>query len=290
MTHPEGLQSRRILIAGCGYVGCALGVQLHARGDRVWGLRRDTSRLPVGIEHISADLGDPATLGSLPGPFDLVYYTAGAAEFTDDAYRLAYVDGLRNVINAIEGAGGAVRILFTSSTAVYSQNNGEWVDETSPTEPATFSGQRVLEGEHLLHAGHPDAVVLRLGGIYGPGRTGLIDRVRRGEARRDLSGTRFLNLIHLADIVGALIHLGEYTNPESVYIGVDNTPQDYNALLEWIASELGVPIPPESDASQTRGRLARNRRCSNARLRKSGFTLRYPDARDGYRDLIHRGV
>jgi nucleoside-diphosphate-sugar epimerase len=274
------------LIAGCGYVGSALGEQLVARGDQVWGLRRDPSGLPTGIQPIAADLGDPATLSALPGPFDLVFYTAGANEFSDAAYKRAYVDGLRNTLAAIQGSGGAGRVVFTSSTAVYAQDDGSWVDESSPTDPTSFSGQRVLEGERLLRSTHNDSVVLRLGGIYGPGRTGLIDRVRKGEARRDPADTRYLNLIHRDDIVGALLHVAELEAPAPTYIGVDNEPQNYYALLEWVADEVGVPVPQGSDAPQTRGRPVRNRRCSNKRLVDGGYQFRYPDARNGYRALL----
>jgi nucleoside-diphosphate-sugar epimerase len=278
--------SRRILIAGCGYVGIALGVRLADGGDRVVGLRRDPSKLPRTIEGIAADFSDPTSLSDLAGPFDVVFYTAGASEFSDAAYRAAYVDGLRNLLDAVERGGGTGRVVFTSSTGVYAQTDGEWVDETSPTEPTTFSGQRVLEGERLLAASRDAAISLRLGGIYGPGRTGLIDRVRRGEARREAGRSRYLNLIHLEDIVGTLIHVAGLESPDRVYIGVDDQPQEYNTLLEWTAQELGVPVPPSTDAPQTRGRPARNRRCSNRRLRESGYSFIYPNARAGYRELI----
>ncbi len=278
---------RRVLIAGCGYAGCELGRRLAARGDEVWGLRRDTRKLPGAILPIAADLSDPETLRDLPGPFDVVYYTAGASEYSDTAYRAAYITGKGNTLDAVAARGGAGRFVFTSSTAVYAQDDGSEVDERSPAEPRTFSGLRVLEGEQLLHARHPRGIAVRLGGIYGPGRTGLIDRVRRGEARREAAQSHYLNLIHVEDIAGVLEHVAELDRPEPVYVGVDDEPQQYNALLEWIAARLGVPAPPISDERQTRGRPVRNRRCSNARLRASGYRFAYPNARAGYEELIH---
>ncbi len=144
----------------------------------------------------------------------------------------------------------------------------------------------MLEGERLLKTSPYPAVVLRLGGIYGPGRTRLIERVRNGEARRERTGTRYINLIHLEDITGALVHLMQAPNAEPVYIGVDNEPQEWNALLAWLAERLGVEPPPYADEAQTRGRPVRNRRCSNARLRAAGYTFQYPSPRQGYADLI----
>jgi nucleoside-diphosphate-sugar epimerase len=275
----------RILIAGCGYVGTALGEQLAAEGCTVFGLRRDITDLPASIHGIAADLSRPDTLHALP-EVDTIYYTAGSSAHTDDAYRAAYVDGLRNLLDAIPRETAPRRVIFTSSTAVYAQNDGDWVNEDSATEPDSFSGRRLLEAERLLAASPYETIAVRLGGIYGPGRTGLIDRVRRGDARRERDRVRWLNLIHRDDIVGALIHLMRLDHPAPTYIGVDNDPQDYNALVEWLADRVGVPPPPFSDESQTRGRAAHNRRCTNARLRASGYTFKVPSARQGYDSLL----
>jgi nucleoside-diphosphate-sugar epimerase len=242
-------------------------------------------RLPAGLRPIFADLSDPASLRDLPGPFDAAFYTAGAAEFNDAAYRVAYVDGLRNLLEGLDAAGGSRRVIFTSSTAVYAQDDGSVVDETSPAEPPYFSGRRLLEGEQLLLR-RPGGIVLRLGGIYGPDRAGLIDRALRGETARVPGVSRFINLIHVEDVAGALEHLMSLDSPMPVYIGVDNEPQDYNALVAWIAEQLGVAPPRPADAGERRGRPRSNRRCSNARLRASGYTSRYPDARAGYAPLI----
>lgn len=254
----------------------------------MWGLRRNTDALPASIQPVAGDLSDGATLRNLPGPFNVLFYTAGANEYSETAYREAYVDGLRNLLDAVEFCGGAGRFVFTSSTAVYAQDDGSVVDETSPAEPRSFSGIRVLEGENVLMSRYSNAVVVRLGGIYGPGRTGLIDRVRSGQARREIGQSHFLNVIHLDDICGTLEHLADSQQRAGVYIGVDDEPQGYNALLEWIAARLDVPLPPESASPQTRGRPIRNRRCSNAKLRASGYEIIYSNARAGYAALLTR--
>jgi nucleoside-diphosphate-sugar epimerase len=284
---PQPCENSRILIAGCGYVGAALGVRLATMGHTVCGLRRDPSSLPTAITPIRADLSHPETLRDLPDALDTVFYTAGAVARSDGAYRMAYVDGLRHLFEVLVALPTPPRrVIFTSSTAVYAQTDGSWVDETSPTEPTSFSGRRLLEAEALLGDRPFETVTLRLGGIYGPGRTGLIDRVRRGEARRERDATRYINLIHLEDIVDALIHLMKLDRPAPVYLGVDSEPQEYTELVEWIAGTLGSPLPPSTGEVQTLGQPLQNRRCSNARLSASGFTFTYPSARAGYAELM----
>ncbi|MEY2936677.1 MAG: hypothetical protein RL033_7426, partial [Pseudomonadota bacterium] len=187
-----------MLIAGCGYVGTALGLELTRQGDRVWGVRRDASQLPDALLPLSADLGDPATLRLLPRAVDYLVYCAGADEASDRAYTRIYVDGLRNVLHALAGT-GLRHAFFTSSTAVYGQAAGEWVDESSETTPAHFSGRRLLEAERVLLEHDVPGTILRCSGIYGPGRTRLIDNVRQGSAT---PSQRFTNRIHRDDVAG----------------------------------------------------------------------------------------
>jgi nucleoside-diphosphate-sugar epimerase len=139
-------ETKRVLIAGCGYVGTALGLRLSAVGHRVWGLRRHPGELPSPIEPLAADLADPSSLAVLPRDLDWVVYAAAAGGFSDERYRAAYVDGPRHLLSALAATGIAPRrLVFTSSTGVYAQSGGEQVDETSPTEPTHFSGTRLLQ-------------------------------------------------------------------------------------------------------------------------------------------------
>ncbi len=276
----------KILIAGCGYVGSALAERLAGSGNDVWGMRRNPEALPEGVQPLKADLSDPASLTGFPDLFDYVFYTAGAIAFSEQAYEAAYMRGVTNLIAALESQRHQPkRILFTSSTGVYAQQDGQWVDEDSPTAASSFSGRTVLEGERLFQQSPFETVSLRLGGIYGPGRTALIDRVRNGEATLEAQ-PRYLNLIHLHDIVGALIHLMELEPAQGVYVGVDSDPQEWNKFIGWIARELELPEPPVGGDAESK-RPPRNRRCSNARLRASGYQFRYPTSREGYRELIH---
>jgi nucleoside-diphosphate-sugar epimerase len=179
------------------------------------------------------------------------------------------------------------RVLFTSSTAVHAQSAGEWVDETSPTEPRHFSGRRVLEGEKLLLNGPFPATVIRFGGIYGPGRTSLIERVRQGVATCRDGPPLYTNRIHRDDCAGALQHLMTLPEPDSLYIGVDHEPADQCDILRWLAVQIGAPPPCVEVASGAETRRHRtNKRCGNAKLLRSGYVFRYPTFREGYTALL----
>jgi nucleoside-diphosphate-sugar epimerase len=279
---------RRILIAGCGDVGCRLGHRLVAVGHDVWGLRRNPVDLPEGLEPLVADLARPETLTALPPRLDAVVYTAAADRRSDDAYRRAYVDGVENLLTALEGQKPPPgRILFTSSTAVYCQTGGEWVDEDSVTRPSGYSGRRVLEGEERFRRGRIPAVVLRLGGIYGPGRIRLLERVASGEAVCPEGPPVYTNRIHSDDAAGALFHLLELNAPDSVYVGVDHEPADLCQVLRFLARRLGVD-PPRSVPGAESERRGGSKRCSSRRLRESGYRFVYPSYREGYEALIRR--
>jgi nucleoside-diphosphate-sugar epimerase len=278
----------RVLIAGYGYVGTALGGRLAAAGHEVWGLRRSAAGFPPGVHSVAADLTKPQTLRHLPRDLEVVFYTAAADGADEAAYRAIYVDGLRHLLEAlVEQRQAPRRVVFTSSTAVYAQSHGEWVDETSPTEPQHFTGRRVLEGERLLLTSPFSATVLRLGGIYGPERVSLIERLRQGLAVCRDGPPVYTNRIHRDDCAGALHHLMTLPQPEALYLGVDHEPADQCDVLRWLAAQLGV-APPKLDAiveDETR-RPRTNKRCRNTKLVASGYTFRYPTFRDGYAALL----
>jgi nucleoside-diphosphate-sugar epimerase len=278
----------RILIAGAGYVGGALAARLAADRHAVFGLRRRPAELPAGVTPIAADLGDPASLRALPDALDAVVYAASAGGGGEPAYRAAYVDGPRHLVEALARRSDPPRrLLFTSSTAVYGQAGGEWVDETSPTEPVDYRGRVLLEGERWLAAGPIPSTVLRLGGIYGPGRTRLVDAVRAGRAALAPGGPHYTNRIHRDDCAGALRHLLGLAAPAGCYVGVDDEPADRADVLRWLAARLRAPAPREDPAAapdpDARGG---NKRCSNARLRAAGWRPLYPSYREGYAALL----
>lgn len=282
---------RRVLIAGCGFVGTRLGLELVADGDEVWGLSPSPGDLPAPIRPFAADLTRPQTLRGLPANLDLVFFTVAPERHDDEGYVSVYVNGLSNLIEALLGQGQQPRrMLFTSSTAVYAQNDGEWVDETSPAEPLGFSGRRLLEAESLLHASPFASVVVRLAGIYGPGRGRMVSSVRDGTATCPDGPVVFTNRIHRDDCAGVLRHLAGIPDPWPLYLATDDEPADNAAVLRWLAEQLHKPAPPTRPAGELRPwERATSKRCRNARLIASGYRLRFPTFRDGYGAILREG-
>ena len=174
--------SKTLMIAGCGDVGSRLGQQLNAAGWTVYGLRRNVALLPQGIRPVAGDLHADACPTAWPSEaLDYLVYCAAATDHDEAGYRAAYVDGLRRVLGWLAQQGQRPkRVLFVSSSGVYGQQHGEWVDEQSPAEAGSYSGRIMREAEQLaLHSGLPASLV-RLTGLYGPGREWLLKQVRQG--------------------------------------------------------------------------------------------------------------
>lgn len=277
----------RVLIAGCGYVGVALGLELVEAGHTVYGLRRSPEKLPPEIPPVAADLTQPSTLSGLPRDLDTVVYMASPGERSDAAYQAAYIDGQQHLTEALMAQERPPqRLLLVTSTAVYGNTDGAWVDESSPTEPTHFSGQRLIEAEALAASGPIPAVSVRLAGIYGPGRNRLIRNVASGKTLRTRA-ERYSNRIHREDCAGMLHHLLTHPSPETVYIGVDHAPVTLKEVYTWIAKRLGQE-PPEIQPPEnpTSGRGSSNKRCRNTRLLESGYVFRYPTFREGYGEMM----
>jgi nucleoside-diphosphate-sugar epimerase len=274
----------RVLIAGCGYVGSALATRLAAAGDFVVGLRRRPATLPPGVVPLAADLADPAALRALPGPFDAIVYAAAPDRREEAAYRAVYADGVARLVDATAGA----RFVLVSSTSVYGQDDGSVVDETSPAEPSAFTGRIVLEGEARVLRGAARPVVLRCGGIYGPGRTRLLDAARAGRPAVAPGTTRYTNRIHRDDVAGALEHLLRVESAERLYLGVDADPASEETVYRWLAARVGRPLPEPAPAVGP-APPAGGKRCSSRRLLASGYRLRFPTFREGYGELADAG-
>jgi nucleoside-diphosphate-sugar epimerase len=272
----------RVLIAGCGYVGNRLGELLLSGGDVVFGLRRDVSRLAPGITPIAADLLDRATLRALPADLEFVVYSAAAANASDDAYRAAYVDGLRNLLVALcEQDQAPSRVLFTSSTGVFPQTDGSWVDESTPVDvPGRVD--RVREGERLLATFPFPRVVVRFGGIYGPGRDRFVRSIEEGRLAVAKHPPRWTNRIHRDDCAAVLAHLLRLKDPHDLYVAVDDEPAPLFEVASGIAARLGAPLrEPSGEAPRDEGK-----RCSNGRLKASGYVFRFPTWREGYAERL----
>jgi len=248
----------------------------------------------VGINPLMADITQPETLEDLRRDFDWVVNCAASAGGTAEDYRRLYLEGNRNLI-AWLAERPPKKFIYTSSTSVYGQTNGSVVTETSPAEPAAETAKILVETEELLLAAGADlkvpTVILRLAGIYGPGRGHWVRQFLRGEARIDGDGSRWLNMIHRDDAMGALIAALERGAPGEIYNAVDNEPVTQLKFFEWLAAELKRPRPPEVPVDETasRKRGITNKRVSNIKMRTElKYQFRFPDFRAGYAAEIAR--
>lgn len=283
----------KILIAGCGYVGTALGSELAKSGHESWGLRRDPLALrqleSTGIRPLQANLLDPESLKKLPEAEYAVLCQAPSAVKKSDSYQATYFQGTKNFLQALP-KGQLRKVILISSTSVYSTRDGSWVNEATdpmaqnhPDREAQENANVLLGAERLaLESGHP-AMVLRLSGIYGEGRN-RVKSILEGRVKPVFSDV-YMNRIHVTDIVRALRLLLEKGNPGQVYIGSDDVPSTQKEFYHWVFERLSMPVPSgEAEAVHAHGQS--NKRCSNQKIKELGLKLRYPSFREGYEPLI----
>ena len=286
----------RVLIVGCGYVGVSLGAELVRLGHEVFGLRRiaaaATELKHAGIQPLLADITQPATLAKLPCEFDWVVNCAASGGGGAADYRKIYLEGNRNLI-AWLGDSPPKKLIYTSSTSVYGQNDGSVVTEKSPAEPDADTAKVLLETEKLLLAASPNfpAVILRVAGIYGPARGHWFKQFLKNEARIEGDGARFLNMIHRDDLIGVIIAALKNGQPGEIYNAADDAPVSQLNFLKWLAAELKRPMPASvsTDAEVLRRRGVTNKRVSNAKLKAElKYEFLFPDFRAGYAAEIAR--
>jgi nucleoside-diphosphate-sugar epimerase len=200
-----------------------------------------------------------------------VIHCASSSGGDAEMYRQVYLDGARNLLEVFPGS----KLLFTSSTSVYAQRDGSWVTEESETRPTRETSQTLLETEGLVLAN--GGIVARLAGIYGPGRSALLTKFVEGTAIIDAQNDRFVNQVHRADIAAALfLLLHREAEGGQIYNVVEDQPMLQSECYRWLAHRLNRPLPPIGKSKQQRRRGDSNKRVSNAKLRRLGWTPQYP--------------
>ncbi len=273
-----------VVIAGCGDLGTEAGLRFAALGERVVGLRRRPEVLPAEIEGRQSDLR--AETPVIDDDASVVIVPLAAGRRTVEEYRATYVDGLRRVLDGIDASRADPRLIVVSSTAVYDVTDGSVVTEETPARGGTPTADVLLEAEGLLRDRKPEATLLRLSGIYGPGRERLIEQVRGGGATlvRPPAKSPHTNRIHRDDAAAALVHIAGLQHPAPLYLGTDDEPSRLDDVLRFIALETGSAEPEFGDVD---GRQAGgDKRLSNALLRSTGFEFAYPTYREGYRAVL----
>lgn len=288
------------LVIGCGYLGRRVAAAWLQAGHNVIALTRSTANAQelsrLGVQPIVGDICESATLPEFPD-VETLLFAVGFDRTSGHSQHEVYVDGLKNVLNQV--ASRCERFIYISSSSVYGQSAGEWVDETSPCEPVQSGGQCCLAAEALVREFFPAvkpapapvpspqgegrrerncANVLRLSGIYGPGR--LLSRIESLRAGEPLSGQgeAWLNLIHVDDAVAAVLACERRGQSGETYLISDDSPIRREEYYSQLARLVAAPLPVFADDQPAkRGSGGLNKRCSNKKASAElGLTLAYP--------------
>jgi len=276
-----------VLLAGCGWLGREVARRLLARGDRVTALTRtveSAQRLrDSGIEAVAIDLASPGACRSISGRYDGIVAMQSASGSGPSAYRRAYIEATRAVL-ALEGAAAAA-FVYVSSTGVFGQSDGSWVTESTMPSPADETAEVLVEAERLVldrswHRAQPR--IVRASGLYGPGRTGTIERVRAGTLALGDGDETWMNFCHRDDAAVAVIAALDRGSPGGIYHASDASPAMRRDVVSWIATRLAIDPVRRTAGSSPGGRRSANRRVSSEATRqKLGNALAYPSFREG---------
>lgn len=283
------MKSNSVLFVGCGELGARAGRLLQRQGWQVGGVRRNISKLPAGFTGHGADYAVAGGLNFVEAlQPDFVVTTFNPTERSVEGYVAGFLTATANLLSGLGGHKPRC-ILAASSTRVFAEQQGGWVDESSPLSTDDPRAQPMIEAERLLQASSIAASVVRFGGIYGAPGGRLLSRIARGELCPP-APAQYGNRMHRDDCAGFLAHLlclsaaGKVLAP--LYIGVDDQPVPRYEVESWLAREIGVEpqrlhVAPAVQAS------GGHKRCRNRALHDSGYELLYPDYRSGYRAVLN---
>ena len=292
----------KILIVGCGAIGSALAEVLARQGHQVTGLKRNPPRPSGeegGIHHVAADISSSSDLANLDTDFTQVFFIVSPDARNEASYRAVYETGLNNLLDKLPKA----HWLMVSSTSVYGQTQGEWVDEESIAEPDNIASRLIRQAEQRLTAFNPNNIVVRFSGIYGLGREYLLRQALQTPEIQQ-SPPYYTNRIHQQDCIGVLVFLLEQHLAgralDQYYLASDDDTAPIWEVMSWLAERLHCPPPTAKDGGSVAiGRepmpptfkavgtdAGMNKRCSNSRLKALGYQFHYPSYKDGYMELI----
>ncbi|MDD5580778.1 MAG: SDR family oxidoreductase [Methylobacter sp.] len=277
----------KILIIGCGAIGLKLADLLADRGHEVTGLKRNPPALPNSkINFFTADITLPATLDKLETDFEQLFFIVSPDMRNEKSYREIYETGLDNLLNKFSHAACNPNWIFVSSTSVYGQSQGEWVDETSLAQPENITSKLIRQAEQKLMAANANNISVRFAGIYGPGREYLL-RIARQMPLIQQDPPYFTNRIHQVDCIYVLSFLLEKQliglPLQQYYLASDDDPAPLWEVISWLAERMNCP-PPVVQSTGTDSVM--NKRCSNKKLRALGYQFKYPGYKEGYSELI----
>jgi len=279
------------LIFGCGYLGVKVAQRWRAAGETVYAVSRSRSRADnlanMGLSPIVADV--TRTSVKIP-PVDGILFSVGYdRENSLVPIQEVYVQGIQNALSSVTDS--VHRFIYISTTGVYSQTSGEWIDEAAECAPQRPGGIASYQAEQVLRnsSAYPRSIILRLAGIYGPDRVPRINELRAGvplTAPHD----GFLNLIHVDDAATIIGKCFEYRHAPALFNVSDGHPVERGEYIREIARILGAPPPtfqtPDASAPATH-RATSDKRIHCDRIRKElGVTFQYPSYREGLAAIL----
>ncbi len=285
-----------VFIVGCGDIGLRVAQRWRALGAQVAALARSGNAVVrlrhAGIAAVAGNLDIPVSLRGLPLDGKLVYYFAPPpATGEGDPRVAAFVD-------ALAYSGRPSRIVYISTSGVYGDCSGALVNESAPPAPRTARARRRLAAEERLRTygrahGVP-VIVLRVGGIYGPGRL-PVERLRQGLPVLRPEEALPSNRIHADDLAAVCVAAGERGHADAIYNVSDGQDGTMTEYFFAVADALGLPHPPTVSLSEAKdvlspamlSYLTESRRLDNRRMREElGVVLHYPDLASGLRHAV----
>ncbi|MGM0699952.1 MAG: NAD-dependent dehydratase [Actinomycetota bacterium] len=278
---------RRVLLAGCGDLGTRLGLRLVDQEHEVIGLRRRVAELPDAFETIAMDLtglgapergraGDAVRSDPRLNALDAVIITLTPDESTRDGYERSYLYGLRGLAHVLESQPG--RVILVSSTRVLAEDPTRVITEDAPLAPGSGPGEVLAAAESEAAELFDHLTIVRPAGIYGPGRTRLIDSVRRGQ---QFNHQRWTNRVHRDDLVHGLERLALDPGPPDLVHAVDSRPAQMGEVAAFIADRLGVSVPGHIEDERPGGK-----RIDGTRFGSLVGELKFPTYRDGFASML----
>lgn len=308
----------KIAILGCGYLGGRFAREATEQGHEVSALTRNPQRVAelwaMGLRKVAQGLlHEDEWHSQLDEPeYDLVVNCVSSAGGGLEGYKLSYLDGMESLRRWSANGHKIKHFLYTGSTGVYPQIHGEVVAEGDIPAERTSSGELLVQAEELVRQMQGQgsgqfgrATVLRLGGIYGPGRTHLLSQLRKGNTAFPGAGDFIINHIHVDDAARAI--WAAQLRPQadaapafSIYNTVDGAYPTKEEVILWLAEQVGVApekVTFNNDEVTARairrqvagldGNVMPNRRVSNAAIRHDlGWSPKYPSFREGYQALL----
>lgn len=285
----------RALIIGCGYVGLTLAQKLKQQGHKVIGTRHSPEGILIleanDIPAIELDVTDSEEFKKIEGDFDWVVFCAAPAHSTVSHYTAVYYQGMRNVLDWLKKT-NVKKFVYTSSTGVYGQNDGSLVTEDSPVFPSSDTSKILIATEEMIlkevRESSIPAVILRVAGIYGRNRGYYFKKFLSGEAVIYGDGSRYLNMVHVEDVAGAIIAALERGIPGEIYNVVDDKPITQIEFYKYLSEILKKPMPPFSSELPPSSRpQTTNKQVSNKKIKeKLNYVFKYPTFREGYAEII----